>query len=96
MLFSRTNFSGGACSLTMLSSHHWPGMTTVFLVALLTEEGCLACKQDDNGPKPKYNWENAPSLDLLQAYKPPIIQQEEVEAQADNDDNDTETDDEGK
>jgi hypothetical protein len=25
-LFSCMNFSGGACSLTMLSSHHWPGM----------------------------------------------------------------------
>jgi hypothetical protein len=36
-LFSRTNFDGGACSLTMLLSHHWPGMTTVFLVLLLTD-----------------------------------------------------------
>jgi hypothetical protein len=42
MLSSRTNFSGSACSLTMLSSHHWPRMTTAFLVANLTEEGCLA------------------------------------------------------
>jgi hypothetical protein len=33
-----------SCSLTMLSLHHWPGMTTAFLVALLTEEGCL-CMQ---------------------------------------------------
>jgi hypothetical protein len=63
----------------MLSLHHWPGMTTAFLVALLTEEGCLACKdcfafkQDDDGPELNYNWENAPSFDLCQAYKPPII-----------------------
>jgi hypothetical protein len=25
-LFSHMNFSGGSCSLTMVSSHHWPGM----------------------------------------------------------------------
>jgi hypothetical protein len=68
-LFSRTNFDGSACSLTMLSLHHWPGMTTAFLVLLLTEEGKVACKDcfafkdGKNAPEPGYDWEDkAPCL----------------------------------
>jgi hypothetical protein len=81
--FSRMNFSGGACSLTMLSSHHWPGMTTAFLVLLLTKEGKEACKdcftfQDgEDAPEPDYKWDAAPSLNIHKAYKPPIIREED-------------------
>jgi hypothetical protein len=58
--FSRTNFSGGATSLTMLASHHWPGMTMAFIVMLLTEEGKLACKdcfafKGKDAPAPEYD-----------------------------------------
>jgi hypothetical protein len=58
--FSRMNFSGGACSLTMQSLHHWLGMTTAFLVLLLMKEGKEACKdcfafQDgEDAPEPDY------------------------------------------
>jgi hypothetical protein len=34
--FLCTNFHGGATHLTMLSSHHWPGMACSFLLMLLT------------------------------------------------------------
>jgi hypothetical protein len=88
--FSRTNFDGGACSLTMLSSHHWPGMTTAFLVMLLTTEGKLACKDcfafkdGDDAPDPDYDWDRAPSLNIRKAYKPPIIKEEELYAALDS------------
>jgi hypothetical protein len=57
-LFSCMNFSGGACSLMMLSSHHWPGMAMAFLMVLLTPEGrvtCQKCFQEDNSPDPDYD-----------------------------------------
>jgi len=99
-LFSRTNFDGGACSLTMLSSHHWPGMTTAFLVLLLTEEGklvckdCFAFKDGKNAPEPGYDWDKAPLLNICQAYKPPIIIQEELDAQLYNSNSNIEIDNE--
>jgi hypothetical protein len=37
--FLHTNFRGGAMHLTMLSSHHWPGMMFAFLLLLLTPRG---------------------------------------------------------
>jgi hypothetical protein len=94
--FSRTNFSGGACSLTMLASHHWPGMTTAFLMMLLTEEGKKACKdcfafKDEDGPKPDYNWESVPSVNIRQAYKPPIIVRDDLSAPKDSSDTDTDS-----
>ena len=91
--FSRMNFSGGACSLTMLSSHHWPGMTTAFLVLLLTKEGKEACKdcfafQDgEDAPEPDYKWDAAPSLNIHKVYKPPIIREEDQNATVIGDDN---------
>jgi hypothetical protein len=71
---SRTNFCGGACSLTMLSSHHWPGMTTAFLVLLLTEEGKEACKdcfafQDgEDAPEHAMNWDAGRGERLLKPF----------------------------
>jgi hypothetical protein len=41
--FLRTNFRGGATRLTMLSSHHWPGMMFAFLLLLLTPMGAEIC-----------------------------------------------------
>jgi hypothetical protein len=37
--FLCTNFRGGATCLTMLSSHHWPGMMFTFLLLLITPMG---------------------------------------------------------
>jgi hypothetical protein len=91
--FSRMNFSGGACSLTMLSSHHWPGMTTAFLVMLLTKEGKEACKdcfafqEGEDALEPDYKWDVAPSLNIHKAYKPPIIREEDQNATVIGDDN---------
>jgi hypothetical protein len=41
--FLCTNFHGGATDLTMLSSHHWPGMAFSFLLMLLTPTGRELC-----------------------------------------------------
>ena len=78
-LFSRMNFSGGACSLTMLSSHHWPGMAMAFLMVLLTREGKVACKkcfQEEDAHEPDYDWDNVPSVNPEHVYCHPILQEE--------------------
>ena len=91
--FSRASFSGGARSLTMLSSHHWPGMTTAFLLLLLTKEGkeackdCFAFKDGEDAPEPDCDWDLAPSLNTHKARKPAIITEEEQVATELIDDN---------
>jgi len=75
-LFSRTNFKGGATSLTLLSSHHWPGMALSFLMMLLSEEGKTACQKcfaADDAPEPPHNWNATPSVSLSCTYVPPIL-----------------------
>jgi hypothetical protein len=32
-------FRNGATNLTMLSSHHWPGMAFAFLLVILSDKG---------------------------------------------------------
>ena len=74
--FLRTNFRGGATRLTMLSSHHWPGMMFSFLLLLLTPKGkeiCSSCFQDSDVEEPDYDWDSAPGFDLDHVYKPPIL-----------------------
>ena len=76
--FSRTNFKGGATSLTLLSSHHWPGMALSFLMMLLSEEGKDACKKcfaEEDAPEPPYDWDDAPSVNLSCTYVPPILRE---------------------
>jgi hypothetical protein len=91
--FSRMNFSGDACSLTMLSSNNWPGMTTAFLVLLLMKEGKEACKDcfafedSEDALEPDYKWDAAPSLNIHKAYKPPIIREEDQNATVIGDNN---------
>jgi hypothetical protein len=41
--FLHTNFHGGTMHLTMLSSHHWPGMMFAFLLLLFTPRGAEIC-----------------------------------------------------
>jgi hypothetical protein len=74
--FLRTNFRGGATRLTMLSSHHWPGMMFAFLLLLLTPTGaeiCCSCFLDEDVEEPDYDWDSAPGFDLDNVYKPPIL-----------------------
>jgi hypothetical protein len=74
--FLRTNFRGGAMRLTMLSSHHWPGMMFAFLLLLLTPTGaeiCCSCFLDEDVEEPDYDWDSAPAFDLDNVYKPPIL-----------------------
>jgi hypothetical protein len=76
--FLRTNFCGGATLLTMLSSHHWPGMMFAFLLLLLTPMGaeiCCSCFLDEDVEQPDYNWDSAPAVDLHNVYKLPILRQ---------------------
>jgi hypothetical protein len=76
--FLRTNFRGGATRLTMLSSHHWPGMMFAFLLLLLTPTGaeiCCSCFLDEDVEEPDYDWDSAPGFDLDNVYKPPILRQ---------------------
>jgi hypothetical protein len=76
--FLCTNFRGGATRLTMLSSHHWPGMMFAFLLLLLTTTGaeiCCSCFLDEDVEEPDYDWDSAPGFDLDNVYKPPILRQ---------------------
>jgi hypothetical protein len=76
--FLRTNFRGSATRLTMLSSHHWPGMMFAFLLLLLTptgEEICCSCFDNKEVKEPNYDWDSAPGLDLDNVYKLPILRQ---------------------
>ena len=74
--FVRVNFVRGPTSLTLLSSHEWPGMTFTFLVVLLSPKGrqiCEDCFQDDDVPENDHDWESAPGVDLSNTYVPPIL-----------------------
>jgi hypothetical protein len=77
--FLHTNFRSGATCLTMLSSHHWPGMMFAFLLLLLTPMGaeiCCSCFLDEDVEEPNYDWDSTPGFDLDNVYKPPILCQD--------------------
>ena len=77
--FLRFKFKGGATSLTMLNSHHWPGMAFTFLVVLLTDEGasaCASCFSEEDTEEPDYDWDVAPPVNLSNIYVPPILEGE--------------------
>jgi hypothetical protein len=66
-----TNFCG-ATHLTMLSSHHWPGMMFAFLLLLLTLRGaeiCSGCFLNKDVEESNYDWDSAHGLDLDNVYK---------------------------
>jgi hypothetical protein len=74
--FPRMNFKGGVTSLTMLSSHHWPGMMLAFFIMLLTPEGrevCKDCFQKEDMEIPDVNWKDAPKFDMNQLHVPEIF-----------------------
>jgi hypothetical protein len=69
--FLCTNFCSGAMRLTMLSSHHWPGMMFAFLLLLLTPMGaeiCSSCFLNKDVKEPNYDWDSAPGLDIENVY----------------------------
>jgi hypothetical protein len=71
--FLCTNFRGGTTRLTMLSSHHWPGMMFAFLLLLLTPRGAEICSGyflNEDVKESNYNWVSAPAFDLDNVYKP--------------------------
>jgi len=74
--FLRVNFVRGATTLTLLSSHEWPGMTFTFLAVLLSPKGrqiCKDCFEEDDVPENDLDWESAPGVDLGNTYVPPIL-----------------------
>jgi hypothetical protein len=76
--FLFTNFHGGATHLTMLSSHHWPGMAFSFPLMLLTparRELCSNCFQENDVNVDGYGWDEAPNMDLEHVYQLPILNQ---------------------
>jgi hypothetical protein len=89
--FLCTNFCGGATHLTMLSSHHWPGMAFSFLLMLLTSTGrelCSNCFQENDVYLDGYDWDEALGMDLEHAYQLPILNDEPELTQADESDSD--------
>jgi hypothetical protein len=89
--FLHTNFRGGATHLTMLSSHHWPGMAFSFLLMLLTPTGselCSNCFQKDDVYLEGYDWDEAPGMDLEHIYKLPILNDDLELTGADESDSD--------
>jgi hypothetical protein len=106
--FLRTNFKGGATSLSMLNSHHWPGMAFSFLLTLLTEAGskaCTSCFQEEDVVEPVVDWAASPPVDFGRYYTPPNPLNEQnleapdgddaAEPEADGDDDDAETEADG-
>jgi hypothetical protein len=76
--FLCTNFHGGTMRLTMLSSHHWPGMMFAFLLLLLTPRGAEICCShflDEDVEEPDYDWNSAPAFDLDNVYTLPTLHQ---------------------
>jgi len=77
--FLCVNFRGGRTSLTMLPSHHWPGMAFAFLsVLLLTNEGrdlCRDCFTDEDTTewKTDYDWDKVEPVRLSNKYHPPVL-----------------------
>ncbi len=77
--FLCTKFHCEATHLTMLSSHHWPGMAFSFLLMLITPTGrelCSNCFQENDVDVDCYNWDEAPGMDLEHVYQLPILNHE--------------------
>jgi hypothetical protein len=87
--FLRMKFRNGATNLTMLSSHHWPGMAFAFLLVFLSNKGkeiTKDCFQEEDAPEPDFDWTTAPGMDY-NVYHPPVLAK--VNLQSDNESNDS-------
>jgi hypothetical protein len=88
--FLRMKFRNGATNLTMLSSHHWPGMAFTFLLVILSDKGkeiTKDCFQEEDAPEPDFDWTAAPGMDYNNVYHPPVLA--EVNLQSDDESNDS-------
>jgi hypothetical protein len=68
-------FRNGATNLTILSSHHWPGMAFAFLLAILSDkrkEITKDCFQEEDAPEPDFDWTTSPGMDYNTVYHPPV------------------------
>jgi hypothetical protein len=64
--FLQMKFRNRATNLTMLSSHHWPGMAFAFLLVILSNKGkeiTKDCFQEEDAPEPNFDWTTAPGMD---------------------------------
>jgi hypothetical protein len=69
-------FRNGATNLTMLSSHHWPGMAFAFLLVILSNKGkeiTKDCFQEEDAPELDFDWMTAPGMDYNNVYHPPVL-----------------------
>jgi hypothetical protein len=88
--FLRMMFRNGATNLTMLSSHHWPGMDFAFLLVILSDKGkeiTKDCFQKEDAPEPDFDWKTAPGMDYNIVYQLPVLAK--VNLQSDNESNDS-------
>ncbi len=84
-------FRNRATNLTMLRSHHWPGMAFAFLLVILPDRGkeiTKNCFQEEDAPEPNFDWMVAPGMmDYNNVYHPPVLA--EVNLQSDDESNDS-------
>jgi hypothetical protein len=69
-------FRNRANNLTMLSSHHWPGMAFAFLLVILSDKGkeiTKDCFQEEDAPEPDFDWTTALGMDYNNVYHPPVL-----------------------
>jgi hypothetical protein len=87
--FLRMKFRNGATNLTMLSSHHWPGMAFAFLLVILSDKGkeiTKDCFQKEDAPEPDFDWTTAPGMDYNNVYQPPVLAKVNLQSDDESDD----------
>jgi hypothetical protein len=87
--FLQMKFRNGATNLTMLSSHHWPGMAFAFLLVILLDKGkeiTKDCFQEEDAPEPNFDWTAAPGMDYNNVYHPPVLAEVNLQSDDESDD----------
>jgi hypothetical protein len=87
--FLRMKFRNGATNLTMLSSHHWPGMAFAFLFVILSDKGkeiTKDCFQKEDAPEPDFDWKTALGMDYNNVYQPPVLAKVNLQSDDESDD----------
>jgi hypothetical protein len=82
-------FRNGATNLTILSSHHWPGMAFAFLLVILSNKGkeiTKDCFQEEDAPEPNFDWTTAPGMDYKNVYHPPVLAKVNLQSDDESDD----------
>jgi hypothetical protein len=87
--FLQMKFRNGATNLTMLSSHHWPGMAFAFLLVILSDKGkeiTKDCFQKEDAPEPNFDWTTAPGMDYNNVYQLPVLAKVNLQSDDESDD----------